>query len=417
MDARRSAAGAPAARLPGIEGLRAIAAGTILVIHCWRFDGQVGVGSTEPAATVLENLSLGVVLFFALSGFLLYRPFAAAIARAEELPRVGRYLHNRALRILPAYWVILLVTSLVLVSANLRDGDGHLLIGALDDPLELLASALLVQQYDPDTLLVGIGPAWSLAVEAVFYLLLPILVIAAARAARGRRVRAERVRILLAPALALLALGLAGKLVAGGVLGGAPDEGWQSDWYSVLVRSFLAQADLFAFGMAAAVAHTEAVDGRLTLPRHWRAIALVLSLTLLAAAAVTLGQGQLGWLPQNTVVALAAALLVAAISFPGPADGALWLRRVLETRALVAVGIVSYSVFLWHEPVIRWLAEHGVMRAGAIGFVWNLVVTIVAVGILSMLSYRFVERPALRRKHRPAATDTPMAAAQLEAAP
>ena len=179
MDARRSAAGAPAARLParlpGIEGLRAIAAGTILVIHCWRFDGQVGVGSTEPAATVLENLSLGVVLFFALSGFLLYRPFAAAIARAEELPRVGRYLHNRALRILPAYWVILLVTSLVLVSANLRDGDGHLLIGALDDPLELLASALLVVRPEEvvplveasDGRLVADGAVWSLAIVEV----------------------------------------------------------------------------------------------------------------------------------------------------------------------------------------------------------------------------------------------------------
>jgi hypothetical protein len=43
----------------------------------------------------------GVVLFFTLSGFLLYRPFAGTIVRGQRLPSVGRYLGNRALRILP----------------------------------------------------------------------------------------------------------------------------------------------------------------------------------------------------------------------------------------------------------------------------------------------------------------------------
>ncbi len=403
-------------RLPGIEGLRAVAATTILIYHCWLFDGGDRLGTSGVADTVMWNLSLGVTLFFALSAFLLYRPFAAAIARGEALPDVRRYLRNRALRILPAYWVILLVTALVLGTVATRDGES-LVPGSLDDPMQLLKAALLIQNYVPGTVGIGIGPAWSLAVEAAFYLLLPLLALGVARAARGCRARSKRIAILLTPALGLLLVGLSGKYVAGGLLDGTPGEGWESNWYSVVERSFWAQADLFSFGMAAAVAHTEVADGRLKLPRGWRPAALAIALAIVVACAATLGHGQLSYLPQNTAVALAAALLVAAVSFPSGSGRAPRLQRVSEASPLVAVGLVSYSVFLWHVPVIHWLTEHGATRAGWAGFGWNLALTALVAGRLAMLSYRLVELPALRRKQGRPPADSPMAAAQLEAAP
>jgi peptidoglycan/LPS O-acetylase OafA/YrhL len=49
----------------------------------------------------MQDLAYGVILFFTLSAFRLYRPFAAAILRADPLPSVRRYLRNRALRIHP----------------------------------------------------------------------------------------------------------------------------------------------------------------------------------------------------------------------------------------------------------------------------------------------------------------------------
>jgi peptidoglycan/LPS O-acetylase OafA/YrhL len=400
--------------LPGIEGLRAVAAGAIVVHHTWLSEGGDRPGADGPMGSVFENLALGVVLFFALSGFLLYRPFAATIARGTTPPDIRRYLRNRALRILPAYWVILLITAVVLRTALTRDAEGQLVSGSLSDPLQLLKAALLIHDYDPATIVVGIGPAWSLAVEVVFYLLLPLLVLGAARAARRAGTRSRRVAVLLAPPLLLLLVGLSGKFVAGVVLPASPAAGYSTDWHSVVERSFWAQADLFSFGMAAAVLHTEVVDGRLILPRGWRLGALTLVVAIALPCAVTLNGGQLSYLVQNTAVALAAALLLAVASFPSGSARVPWLQRLLEVRFVVAAGLVSYSVFLWHEPLIRWLADRGLMRDGWGGLARNLVLVALVVAVLSILTYRLVELPALRRKRTQArAIDV----AQLEAAP
>jgi peptidoglycan/LPS O-acetylase OafA/YrhL len=403
--------------MPGVEGLRACAAAAVLIQHCWMLDGDPRVGAGTKAENIFLNLSLGVTLFFALSGFLLYRPFAAAIARGSARPAIRSYLRNRALRILPAYWVILLASALVLQTAIQRDASGHMVIGSLTDPVGLLKAALLLQDYERSSLLTGIGPAWSLAVEAVFYLLLPLLVLGAARLARDADTRARRSLVLLAPPLLLLLIGLSGKLVAGVILPASPGDGYDADWHSVVERSFWAQADLFAFGMIAAVVHTEVVDGRLPLPRGWRPAALALALAIFVPCAVTLDSGQLGYLPQNTAVALAAALVLAAATFPRDGARMPLLQRGLETRAMVAIGLVSYSVFLWNEPVVRWLTDHGAMRDGWAGLAWNLTVTAAVVGFLSWLTYRLVELPALRRKRRGVHVQPPVPAAQLEAAP
>jgi peptidoglycan/LPS O-acetylase OafA/YrhL len=402
-------------RLPGIEGLRAMAAGAVLMHHVWAYNGDERLGFGGTTGGVFLNLALGVTLFFALSGFLLYRPFALAIARDQPLPSVRGYLRNRALRILPAYWVILLIVSLA-GYAYVRGPDGSIQFGTLK-PLELVTAALLVQDYRPDTLLLGIGPAWSLAVEAVFYLLLPLLGLGAARLARRASTRSRRAFVALLPPLGLLVLGLAGKLVAGTVLGASPGAGYETDWHSVVERSFLAQADLFSFGMIAAVGHGEFSDGTLRLPRHWRAGALAIAVAIAVPCALSFGQGQLSYLPQNTAVALAAALLVAVVAYPDPRGGTAFAGRILDTRIPVAVGLVSYSVFLWHEPLIRLLADAGVMRPGWSGLAFDLVVTAALTGVLATLTYRWVERPALRRKRRPPAVDEALDAAQMEAAP
>ena len=407
-------AGTTGRRLPGIEGLRAVAAGAVVIHHVWIFDGGVRVGEDSGADVVFLNLALGVTLFFSLSGFLLYRPFAAAIARGEALPSVPRYLRNRALRILPAYWAILLVAALVLTTAATRAGGDEIGYGSMTDPVELLKTMLLIQNYDPDSIVIGIGPAWSLSVEVVFYLLLPLLVIGAARLARAQERRAKRVLVLLAPAALLLAIGIAGKVLAGVVVTGSPAEGYSDNWHSVIERSFLAQADLFSFGMAAAVLHTEVVDGRLRLPRWWRGAALAVAVALFVPCALSLNRGQLSYLPENTVVALAATLFLAAAVFPAEASARpYWLQRLLELRPVVATGLISYSIFLWNVPVVLWLTEHDLTREGWSGLGFNLILTFLIVGALSVLTYRLVELPALRRKRRPEPIDT----AQLEAAP
>jgi peptidoglycan/LPS O-acetylase OafA/YrhL len=381
-----------------VEGLRAVAATSIVIVHVWAFSTPNGAGlSVSPwIDDALSTLSVGVTLFFTLSGFLLYRPFAAAIARGVPRPPIRTYLRNRFLRIAPAYWVILLLTALVIGSVNVRN-EGMFGVGRLTHPLALLQSALLLQDYRPTTMVIGIGPAWSLAVEVVFYCVLPLLVLVAARFARRARSRDQRVLVLIGPPLLLLAIGLSGKYAAH-LLPGSPTAGYGSNWHSVIERSFWAQADLFSFGMLVAIVRTEVVDGRLSLPTYWRRVAIGLALLVFVPCAWTMHQGEQSYLLQNTGEALGIALAFATVMIPGPGTRPLRVVRLLESRPLVATGVVSYSIFLWHHPIIVWLERHGLAVTGWGDLLVNLIVVSVVVGVLSALTYRFVERPALRRK-------------------
>jgi peptidoglycan/LPS O-acetylase OafA/YrhL len=402
-------------RLQGIEGLRAIAAGSIVLVHVWAFsypDGEVLAAGTH-LGDALSTLSVGVTLFFTLSAFLLYRPFAASIARASRPLSTRAYFRNRALRIAPAYWVILFLSALLVGYVYLPEDGG---VGRLTDPVALFEATFLLQNYRPSTMNVGIGPAWSLAVELVFYFALPLLVFGAARLARRAKDRRGRVLALLAPPLFLLVLGLTGKFVAGTVLPAPPTAGYNNDWHSVVERSFWAQADLFSFGMVAAVLYVELVDNRLRLPKRWRAIAAGLGLLIFIPCAWTMNMGEHSYLLQNTGQALALALIFAAIVFPDPAaPRPLRAIRLLEWPGLVAVGVASYSVFLWHMPLIDWLADHGLTAAGWGGLLLNTLIVAVVVGVFSALTYHFVEKPALRRKHS-MRTDTTVSGVDGQAA-
>jgi peptidoglycan/LPS O-acetylase OafA/YrhL len=405
-------------RLPGIEGLRAFAACSILVFHTWGWSPSAQSARLWRLERFMPDLTFGVILFFTLSGFLLYRPFAAAVVRATPRPSIRRYLRNRALRILPAYWVILLACAAI-GAALFWDSSGRLVTGRMLDPGLLARAAFFLQGYSPDTLLLGIGPAWSLAVEAVFYCALPLLVLLAVRLGRPCATRAGRRCAALAPALLLLGVGLSGKVAAGHLV--PPDYpygGYDQNWHSVLERSFWCQADLFAFGMVVAVLRVDWEDGLLRLPRWWRPAAAAVAIGIYLFTTATWEGGQLSYSVSNTLMSGAFALLLALVVLQPSAARPTRLVRFLELRAIVAAGVVSYSIFLWHEPLIRWLNIHGAFVSGTGGFFANLVFVGLLTGVLSACTYRFVEAPALRLKFRAGRMDrTPVPAGQIEAAP
>jgi peptidoglycan/LPS O-acetylase OafA/YrhL len=393
-----------AAPIPGVEGVRAIAAVSVLVFHCWRYgaDGPSRADLGLVNRFVLPHLPLGVTLFFSLSGFLLYQPFVAAALSGSPFPRVGTYFRNRALRILPAYWVILVAVGVVLPAALVRWRD-HRLGRLVEDPWLAVRNATLTQGYSPGGLLTGIAPAWSLAVEVVFYLALPLLGLLALVAARRAATPTRRLLAGLAPAGLLLAVGLSGRAVARFLIpaeGTAP--GWDGDWHSVIVSSFWAKADLFSFGMALAVLYVGLQQGLVRLPDRWPLLAVA------AAAAIAVPTLLLvdRWVIDKTMYAyqlsmsLACTLLLAVVVLANQAERPSRLLRVLTSRPLVAVGLASYSLFLWHEPLQRLLHERGLTLDGSGGFMVNLAVLGVLSGSLSALTYRYVERPALRRKAR-----------------
>jgi peptidoglycan/LPS O-acetylase OafA/YrhL len=386
-------------RVAGIEGLRAIAASSIVVYHVWVYstpDGRVDAGYLSRFA--LPHLPAGVTLFFALSGYLLYRPIAASVLATGRVPSVRKYLRNRALRILPAYWVILAATAVVLPAALLRLSRSELVLGRLvERPDLLLGNALLAQNYRPASLDTGIGPTWSLAVEVVFYLTLPVLgVLAAVCFRRARSSRSQVLALLVAPT-ALLLLGVLGKAASTWLPAGRVYPA-----HDILSRSFLANADLFAPGMALAVLHVLVRNGRVRLPRHWAAAVWALLAADVVAVVLLTDRGVL-WRwgvanPYQRLTALACVLLVALVVLPSSAVRPPPLVRALDWRPLFLCGLASYSLFLWHEPITRLLAAEGLTAGGRVGLVVNLGVVALVAGLLATATYRFVERPALARK-------------------
>jgi len=384
------------ARLTGIEGLRAIACLLVLVGHVWQFGpSQPNLGRL--GLWLLPSAASGLTLFFVLSGFLPYRPFAAAIMRGFEIPSIRAYLRNRALRIVPVYVVILLIVALVLHAAvqtprfytqiDFRE------VGALHGPGLLLQNVALLQGFTPGGVLTGIGPAWSLEVELVFYLLLPVL--ASRAAARARRLPPRRrITAALAPAGLLLVLGVSCKLIGAATAHVLSDQ-WGRSWHAVFERSFLPSADVFSFGMAAAVIMLAADEGRLRrVKRSYLGVGALSSGLLFVSLHA---QGRLGDRAFTTAMGLTFGLLLLYVVLTSdrakPA-----MTRVLETRVMVYLGMISYSVYLWHQPLVFFLRKHGLLASGNLSAISNVILVLAVTVIASTITYRLVEAPAMRRK-------------------
>jgi peptidoglycan/LPS O-acetylase OafA/YrhL len=113
---------ARAERFPLFDGLRAIAAVSVLVYHAAFFASASRLDLTVTQYTA--HLDVGVTVFFLISGFLLYRPFVRARLNHEAMPGVAAYGWRRLLRIGPAYWVALTLVALWLPLPYVFHGSG-----------------------------------------------------------------------------------------------------------------------------------------------------------------------------------------------------------------------------------------------------------------------------------------------------
>jgi peptidoglycan/LPS O-acetylase OafA/YrhL len=373
-------------RFPCIDGLRAIAAVGVLVHHV---AGTTGAVTSTAWGYVFAHLDAGVSVFFVLSGFLLYRPFAAAHVDRRPGPGLKRYTSRRFLRIFPAYWLAL--TAVFFVMNTVEYGDGR----------SLAMYYGLAHIYSKAHVLGGIIPAWSLATELSYYASLPVFAIAVGAVSRRARrpllVEAVAVGLLWATGIAVHSILLATHDAA------TPATLWLPS-----------QVDLFALGMLLAVAHVASQRGHrvavFEAMGRWPAWTWALACIPFWYAATQLQlPREFGDIPKGGEIGrqlcygITALLLVAPAVFGDQTRG--WPRRLLRLRPVAFVGLVSYGVFLWHFDLLHLLEEHGALDWVPQARFLSVLVIVLGLAVLAgTLSWFLVEAPLVGRRRRVAPT-------------
>jgi peptidoglycan/LPS O-acetylase OafA/YrhL len=358
--------------LPAVEGMRACAAMGVVITHVAFQTGH----SSGVDGRLFGRFDLAVAVFFALSGFLLWRGHAAA-ARGRgrgsvRRPQTGHYLRSRVVRIMPAYLV-----AVVVILTLLPDADHA-------SPTVWLANLTLTQIYVPLTLTGGLTQMWSLSVEVSFYLALPILALLARRIPVGARVPVIAV-------LAVLSWAWGWVPLFSGHAGSGNPLNWPPAFFS-----------WFAAGMLLA----EWVHSPIGLPhrlaRRRILMAGIALVAFLVAASPLAGPEGLtpGTAAQFAVKTSMGAVVAFALVAPLVLDRIDTGHRLLGNVAMVTLGRWSYGLFIWHLAALAMVFP----VVGTFPFTGNmptvLVLTLLFGFAIAAVSYALVEAPcreALRR--------------------
>src|SRR3954452_21530157 len=342
-------------RLARFESLRALAALGVLAGHAWGLSHAYGPSGYD---TLPERLiyggGYGGFVFFALSGYLLFRPLARAAFGAGERIALAGYARNGALRILPLYFVVVAVLFVL-------EGGGT--------PGEWLRFATFTQNFFSGTVLDLDAPMWSLVIEVQFYALLPLLALALAWVSRRR---------LDVAAAVLVVAGLAGVALRLWLLK-RRDVVDPRVVYSLATTSFF-----FVPGMLLALARVR--EAPLRLP------GVMGSSNAWALASVAAWVIVLDRFDVEPLAAVASFLTVGALALPLRPGR---LVALLDARVLAVVGLASYSLYLWHLPLVESVGRHVSTSLPAM-----FLVAVPLSIALALLSYRAVEAPFLRLRRR-----------------
>jgi peptidoglycan/LPS O-acetylase OafA/YrhL len=343
--------------LPGLDGLRAVAVSAVFLFH----------------ADVVPGGFLGVDVFFVISGFLITALAIGEIERTGTLS-LSQFWSRRARRLLPALYVLCtgvvawalidgvperlgrdVFATLAYVANWARLGEGYEYFAAYDEP------SLLEH-------------TWSLAVEEQFYLVWPLVLVAAVAVAR-RMSWSPRVTI--------------GAVASVAAVSSTTWSWWLAGTERAQLNRLYFGTDTRAVGLAVGcVAGCVLAQGARTGRRQIGAgatAAAMLGFLTLTMMTLTV-DGSETWLYGPGFAAAA----VASLAVVNAAAGTGVVQRVLAIGPLAAMGRVSYGVYLWHWPVIVVLDEERTGWSGLpLGAVW-----VVVTGLLVWASWVLVEQRA-----------------------
>jgi peptidoglycan/LPS O-acetylase OafA/YrhL len=359
-----------------LEGIRGLCAVLIVVFHAFQYcdaGGRYDLQGT-PLYPFIYNMVGVVGVFFALSAFVLWRPMVEQVMNGLPAVRPADWVSRRAVRILPVY---LAAITIVWASRNpVFPGDWR----------DLVEHLTFTEVFDNKRIFYTDGPAWSVADEVMFYTFLGLVGWVLVRQAVHRADPAWRWFILSIPTVLWL---LVLPVIAC----------WTITFHNVPVSQSapyfgpLMWSSSFGAGMLLAMAHVAYTRrwGSKPMPR-WA----VAGLRLAAVSCYLAAAGVPADTPSRLTIfrvacGLSSAALLASSIWSGQRS---WWRRVFQARPLLFAATVSYSLYLWHEPVLLLMQGHHLLSKQPGAFPFVAVALLVASMPVAYLSYRGIERPA-----------------------
>jgi peptidoglycan/LPS O-acetylase OafA/YrhL len=341
---------------PELDGLRALAVIAVMLFHA--------------SVSWAKGGFLGVDVFFVLSGFLITR---LLLEEREVTGHVGllRFYLRRVLRLFPA---LAAVSLAVAVYAHLWLSHDQ----AAETLRDVVTTATYrmnwVEAFTTRSFFGLLDHAWSLSIEEQFYVVWPLLLIAAHRLGGTRAVLGTA----LAGALASAAL-RAGLLSPGVAFDPRVYYGLDTHADGLLIGCALAAGTLLWRDLP------DRITGRAT---RWVGPAALVALAVAVATVDLLSRWIYEW--GYFVIVVVTAALVADLYAGG------FTSRLLHHEPLVFVGRISYGLYLWHWPVYL------VLNGGRIpwAFVPLTLLRLTVSGLCALVSFVLVERPFLRLKDR-----------------
>jgi peptidoglycan/LPS O-acetylase OafA/YrhL len=360
--------GQPArARANELEGYRGIATVSIIVFHVC----QYAIQSTPSSQAVTQLAKFEIVdILFVLSAYLLTLSYARAAIDRTVTTRPGMFLFRRAVRILPLYWVA--VTVVWSMRNPTLPGDWR----------DLVEHLTFTQVFDQKRIFYTLGPTWSMSLEIIFYAVLVVLGPLAVRVCGRITARRARVATLVAGCTVLFLIPVA----------------WNSTAYLVFHVPFdhwpvyfgpQARFGAFAAGMLLAVL-VAARRSRPIFHGIWPSVLRVAAVTIVIGATWIDRPHSWGQVGYHDLAALGWFLLLASTVLG--ASGQRW-SRALSWRPLTLVGLISYSMYMWHEPIMQLLEGHGVTNRSVAGLPWNITAVLAIAVLAGILSYWVIEYP------------------------
>jgi len=367
-------------RVGNVDVLRAAAAFSVLAGHAYVLGGRdIPLRAERWYDVPLLQTATGVWLFFAISGYVISKPFVDRLVTGRPLPDLVPYAIKRALRIFPLYWIAL-AAVLIVYGAGVTNGWHY--------PFHFALLHNLVPGRQGSLFSV----AWTLTLEVLFYIAMPLLALAVRRAGN---VTAERLAGL------VLATWLASILATAGA--DLYEVGLTGTW---LRGSFPTMWQMFCPDILLAIApHLREPAWRrwlVDLPAGGRALPLAAACLLVAAILYArpplrfgLNIGQLTVDGARPLFAIGYGLVLAK---------AVGARAWFEERArfVLHLGLISYGVYLWSAVLLYALVSANGERfvplpsEGLAAYLVHLAFLAGLTVLLAMASWRWFELPFIR---------------------